>query len=127
MTNEAEQFGYADKKGRLQIPYGEYEFCFTDTFKTFAVVFHKDSGMIAIDKQRKILYNVYQYDNGPDYISEGLFRIVRNGKIGYADQNGDIIINPVYDDAYPFSEGKANVKLGEANFVIDKNGDRLKE
>lgn len=31
-------------------------------------------------------YRTFQYDNGDDYVSEGLYRIVdRKGHIGYAD------------------------------------------
>ena len=31
-------------------------------------------------------YAAFQYDNGDDYVSEGLYRIVdRKGRIGYAD------------------------------------------
>ncbi len=33
-------------------------------------------------------YATYQFDNGDDYVSEGLYRIVdRKGHIGYADVN----------------------------------------
>ena len=32
-------------------------------------------------------YAAFQYDNGDDYVSEGLYRIVdRKGRIGYADE-----------------------------------------
>ena len=34
-------------------------------------------------------YRAFQYDNGDDYVSEGLYRIVdRKGRIGYADETG---------------------------------------
>ena len=34
-------------------------------------------------------YAAFQYDNGDDYVSEGLYRIVdRKGRIGYADETG---------------------------------------
>ena len=34
-------------------------------------------------------YGVFQCDNGNDYVSEGLYRIVdKRGRIGYADESG---------------------------------------
>ena len=42
---------------------------------------------VIMDSKKKVLYEIFPYDNGPDYPSEGLFRIVQNGKIGYAHEN----------------------------------------
>ena len=78
--------GYADSSGNLKIPY-KYTMAYTDTLKTIAFVANKKDGLIAIDSTGKKLFNVFIYDNGPDYLSEGLFRIEnkRNGKIGFAE------------------------------------------
>lgn len=52
----------------------------------------------------------YQYDNGDDYFSEGLQRIVdKDGKIGFRDSIGKIVIAPRYAFAFPFKEGYAKV------------------
>lgn len=65
---------------------------------------------VILDSKKKTLYEVFLYDNGPDYPSEGLFRIVQNGKIGYADEKTfAIVISPRFDCAYPFENGKAKV------------------
>ena len=70
-------------------------FVFTDTFRTYAIVAGKNFVFVAIDRQQKVLYNVFPFDNGPDYASDGLFRILKNNKIGYADElTGKVIINP---------------------------------
>jgi WG containing repeat len=62
------------------------------------------------DHNKTPLYEVFLYDNGPDYPAEGLIRVVKNGKIGYADaQTYAIVIEPQYDCAYPFENGKAKV------------------
>ena len=54
-------------------------------------------------------YAAFQYDNGDDYVSEGLYRIVdRKGRIGYADETGKTVIRPRFAFGYPF-EGKAKV------------------
>ena len=71
------------------IPFGKYLICFTDKFDKFAIVSAPDKGIIGIDRKENILFNVYVFDNGPDYPSNGLFRIIKDGKIGYADMNGN--------------------------------------
>ena len=127
--------GYVNQKGDTVIPIGKYQYCFLDTVTTYAMVGDK-SGFYAIDQRENRLYEVYWYDNGPDYIKDGLFRIKRNGMIGYANANGEIVIEPQFDCANPFENGVARVtydcerqKVGEhikmksdSWFYIDKKG-----
>lgn len=55
-------------------------------------------------------YMAFQYDNGDDYPSEELYRIVdRKGRIGYADREGKTVIRPRFAFGYPFEEGRAKV------------------
>lgn len=102
---------YLDEAGQTAIPPGKYAMCLTDTFRTHAVVLlQSDHKWAVIDRQEKVLYEVFPYDNGPDYPSEGLFRIVQDGKIGYADAaTYAIVIKPQFDCAFPFENGKAKV------------------
>ena len=102
---------YHDGRGHTAIPAGKYAMCLTDTFHTHALVLlPRDSKWVVIDRQEKVLYEVFPYDNGPDYPSEGLFRIVQDGKIGYADEaTYAIVIEPQFDCAFPFENGKAKV------------------
>lgn len=58
-------------------------------------------------------------DNG----STSLFRVIRNGKWGYTDGNGIIIIKPQFDDAEDFSGDIARVKVGAKYGYIDKTGE----
>ena len=60
------------------------------------------------------------FDNGPDWIVDGLFRISRNGKIGYADKNGVIVIEPKFECAEQFENGVARVALN-CKLVKDKS------
>jgi len=63
-----------------------------------------------MDSQKTVLYDVFMYDNGPDYEAEGLIRVVKNGKIGYADaKTYALVIEPQFDCAFPFEGGKAKV------------------
>lgn len=103
-------YGYKNQMGKVVIAPGKYPIVFTDTFRTFAVVAINDKGMVAIDRQENILYKVFVFDNGPDYPSDGLFRITANDKIGFADAiTGQIAIAPQFSCAYPFENGFAEV------------------
>lgn len=59
------------------------------------------------DKKGNFLYKPFFYDNGADYFSEGVRRFVKNGKVGFVDRNGTVIINPEHDFASPFNYGYA--------------------
>lgn len=80
--------------------------------KISKVVFDTSKCFIALDSSGCRLFEIFPYDNGPDYPSEGCFRIVEENKIGFADLNGKVIINPNYDAALPFNEGLAAVCIG---------------
>jgi hypothetical protein len=52
------------------------------------------------------------FDNGPDYVVEGLARTVRNGKVGFVNTSLDVVVAPVWDFASPFRDGFAEVCMG---------------
>lgn len=131
-------FAFINKRNDTIIPAGIYYTTWTDTLKTFAIV-SKNSEMIGIDRNENLLYSVFTFDNGPDYIVEGLFRIIRDGKIGYANKYGEVVIPCQYDCAYYFENGKAKVSnncktikegdyyrwLSDDWYYIDKQGNRI--
>ena len=48
----------------------------------------------------------------PDYTSEGIYRITKDGKIGYVDSiTSKVLIEPKFDCAFPFENGKAKVSF----------------
>lgn len=103
-------YGFKNPKGDIVIPVGKYQRCFTDTFKSYAIVALPKLGMVAINRNQNVLYNVFMFDNGPDEPSEGIFRIESNKKIGYADAaTGAVVIRPQFDCAFPFEDGQAKV------------------
>ena len=132
--------GYVNMDGDTLIPIGKYQYCYTDTLKHFAIVLKKNGQLIAIDQSDRQLFEVFRFDNGPDYVKEGLFRIIKDGKIGYANQKGEVVIKPQFDCAFPFKNGQAKVSNnctsideGEHNrwesnewFFIDHNGKQIK-
>ena len=71
-------------------------------------------------------YAVYQYDNGDDYVCEGMYRIVgRDGKIGYYDaEHGRVAIAPRFAFGFPFEDGRARVTdEGELREVEGSGGE----
>lgn len=78
----------------------------------FAVFMIADtSGMFAIDVDEKILFEVYNRDVGvpyPDELIEDKIRIVDNDdRIGFANEFGQVVIEPQFEVATSFNKGKA--------------------
>jgi hypothetical protein len=63
------------------------------------------------------------YDNGPDYLAEGLARTQRNGKMGFVNVQLDEVVPPVWDFASPFHNGVAMVCTGCAAKPIPPDGE----
>jgi len=112
--------GFKDMKGDIVIP-AIFEHSFTDTFDhKIAFVLDKSQGFIAIDRSGKKVLTPFVYDNGPDYINEGLFRFVENKKMGFSDEDGKIIIPAKYEFVSYFEGGLACFGNG---FTLKKDGD----
>jgi hypothetical protein len=109
-TTGEELIGYKDKFGKIII-YAKYTHVYTDTFYSMAIVLKKWE-WVGIDRSEKVILKPFIFDNGPDYIEEGLFRFVENNKIGFADINGRKIIKAKYDFATPFENGLSEYTLG---------------
>lgn len=88
-------------------------------------------------------FPAFQFDNGKDYVRDGLYRIVDSqGKIGYADEDGTTVIAPRFAFGLPFENGRAKVtdtgkkvKVGEEHwrwesddwYYIDKTGRKINQ
>ena len=111
-----------------------------DTLSEYSMV--NEDGFFLIDRSGTKIYEIYPFDNGPDYVSEGLQRIIKDGKIGYGDPIlGKVIIQPIYSCAYPFENGRAKVSIDCTTIAdrehstweskkwvhIDKNGKKIIE
>ncbi len=111
--DDSGRFGYLNAKGDTMIPAGRYWPCYTDTFRAYAIVCSTSDGeFIGINKEEKVLYKVFGFDNGPDPVSEGRFRILKNGLIGFADERtGKVMIYPQYKCAFPYENGVSEVSF----------------
>lgn len=142
--------GYINKNSDTIYPMHKFESCYTDTFITYSFVYDKkldSNNSVAINRKGQIIFDAYLFDNWPedsnsDICKEGLFRIRKNGKIGFANKFGQIVIEPKFECAYPFANGKAKVAYNcetimddldcnsswesENWFYIDKKGNKIK-
>jgi len=110
-------WGYQDPvDGRVVIP---PSFSFALPFNahgTAFAVFPKspasNGGWFLIDGRGAPLLAPFIFDNVPDEFSEGLARFVKDGKMGFFDKSGKIVIPASYDFALPFENGAARVCRG---------------
>jgi hypothetical protein len=115
--NSIIQNSESDRIGMNQLDFG---FTVPDSSIIANVIYLKEKGFIAIDKDGNELFSIFPYDNGPDYISEGMFRIIENGLIGFASGEGDVVIRPVFKAVYPFHNGLAAFCVGCISITDDE-------
>ncbi|WP_205600163.1 MULTISPECIES: WG repeat-containing protein [Sphingobacterium] len=120
-TTGSEKYSYKNAKGVVIIPDDRYPIAYTDTIKTIGFVLKKGQGFWAINTKGEELFKVTDFDNGPDVVSDGLFRIENEkGLLGFADMNGNIVIPPKFKRVNPFSEGLAVVCV---DCIAEQNDD----
>lgn len=137
---EPDCFQFVNQAGEVVIPAGKYMRVDADTIFHFAWAITGDgSKWVAVNAKGEETFDAYLYDSGPDYVQEGLFRIVKYGLIGFANEKGEVVIEPQYKCAHYFEGGKAKVTYfcdlkdqGEAHsmeskswFYIDKKGNKV--
>lgn len=70
-------------------------------------IYEPHSCGVIYNRKGELLFAPFMFENGPEGYVEGLQRIVKNGKVGFANRNGDIVIQPKYDYAGMFNYGIA--------------------
>lgn len=99
------KWGYIDKEGRwIAKPQFDTAYNFSDGI---AVVVLRNRYMF-LTKEGKLSHN--QFDFAWDCVG-GMAKIKKDGKIGYVNTSGDIVVEPTYDDGSNFSEDLAAVKM----------------
>ena len=137
---------YVDNSGDTIIPFGKFAYYGTDTLTHYANVLESSNDstfarQVAIDRNQRILFDLVMFDNGPEPFNEGLTRVLRDGKMGYANKFGQVIIPCIYDYAKWFDKGVAEVTFNatlyldcdehgrvesDEWFTIDKKGQKVK-
>lgn len=129
-TKDTTYYFLLDKKGDtvFKLDPKKYFVCFSDTVKNFLVVAPRDrKGWWAIDLKENFLFQVYNTSPGepsPDELIDGKIRIVdKDGRIGFANEKGEITIKPQFEFATEFSNGKAIIGQGCKKVPWDKQQD----
>lgn len=73
-------YGYKTHKNVIKIP-AKFISTYSDKLCKMAIVLDSKEGWIGIDKKGTIILRPYIYDNGPDYVEEGLFRFTEGKKL----------------------------------------------
>ena len=104
------------------IPFGKFQYCDMDSGSYyFCVMIAADSinpwRYVAINPSQSILFDIILFDFSPDPFYNGLTIIERNGKMGYADKYGRVIIPCQYDYAKWFDNGVAEVTFDAKEYL----------
>lgn len=127
---DGEIYGYKDGTGAVVIPprFG-YAYEFGSGGIAAAVERPTTEGgtarFVFIDTSGTELAVAYVFDNGPDYFQEGFARIVADGKVGFLDRTGAIVIAPQFAGAMSFCRGQATVHDGTSAWEIDRAGQAI--
>jgi hypothetical protein len=109
--------GFINRVGKEVIPF-KFSSCYSFSNGLVKV---KDSkkGFIFINKQGEFVINA---DSLGAYFKSGLTHLRKNNKIGFVNETGKIIIEPIYDEATEFNQGFSIVKINEKYGIIDTRG-----
>ena len=115
-----EGYGFIDTKGNVVIPHQFRNV--TNPFKGgIATIITLDGKHGYVNREGKVFaQGVSKISFQPD--SEGFLKYDKDNKFGFIDTNGNVVIEPQFEDISEFSEGLAAVKLNNNWGYIDKSG-----
>jgi hypothetical protein len=95
--------------GKLFVSMQVFKLLQFDSYGLAAVLSAKKGWMYISRTGRVVITGVPGLDNWADTFHDGLVRVVRNKKYGFANRKGQIVISANYDGAMNFENGKAKV------------------
>ena len=114
------KYGFVDTTGSVIIPV-EYEFGANDYFKEKVICVTKNKLDGFINPKNEVVIPI-KYKEAFGF-SNGLAPVSIEGKWGYIDVTGKIIIPAIYDSPYAFNNaGVAIVRIGDKFGLISKSG-----
>lgn len=114
-------FYFLDKKGVVVIYLTGQD---VYPFKNGRAKFIDSYGVVRFINRKGETQGSVGYTNALDF-SEDLAAVQINGKWGYVDTSGKIIINPFYDLASSFQDGAAVVGVGKQYYLIKKDASKV--
>lgn len=118
-VKQKSKWGFVNRQNEIVIPLTfEAAYAFFDGIS----IVKKENLFGGIDKKNKVKIQFENEKSDFPFFSNGLCVFSKNGKHGYIDKNGNIVIPAKYEYAYPFINSIAYVEeAGKAGF-IDKKG-----
>jgi len=115
-----QKYGYVDPTGKLTIP---PQFSDAGEFSDGVALVHLPDGAKGlVDKQGKIVTLNFSFDKLEPF-ADGMAVVEVDGKYGYVDKQGTLIVKPQYDRAYPFDQGVAIVgRVDKLGLIADEYG-----
>jgi hypothetical protein len=92
-----------------------------DSYGLTPVLSAKEGWMYVSRTGRIVIIGVPRMDNGADSFHDGLVRVVRNKKYGFANRKGQIVISAHYDGAMNFEKGTAKVCIRCESKCVDRD------
>lgn len=125
-----ELYGYIDRSGQWVIePRWIFAYAFSEGLALVDLENGGDPdeyGFINTKGEYEIRFTTDQIKYTASYFSEGKVEfLAANGLWGYLDRKGNVVIDPVYLEAFPFSCGYAAVEDETGCYHIDQNGQPL--
>jgi hypothetical protein len=105
-------FGIKDARGKVLIKPQFQIVMGSGNISDALIAVYKNGNWYRMDRKGNLKFETVYLDNGPDYYQEGLTRFIKDRKIGFHDQSGQVIVQPAYDFAAPFKQGHALVCNG---------------
>ncbi|HEY4951618.1 MAG TPA: WG repeat-containing protein [Candidatus Acidoferrales bacterium] len=90
-----------------------------DSYGLAPVLSAKEGWMYVNRTGTVVIIGVPRMDNGADSFHDGLVRVVRNKKYGFANRKGQIVVPANYDGAMNFEKGEAKVCSGCESKCVD--------
>ena len=117
--------GMIDKTGSIVIK-PEYDFLgyFHDSIACFENHFGHSANIGYINKSGQIILNP-QYYEYIGRINSGMIIVEKDGKCGFVNKDGEMVIKPQYDYCSKFHEGYAAVEINNKWGIIDKSGNMV--
>lgn len=120
LIREGNKYGYMDKYGIKKVP---LQFDFGRDFnESVATVYEKDKGFYFIDSLGVNKFKQF-YERAGSFC-QGLAPVKKNGKWGFINQNGEVVIPYKFDKVAHFKRSVTKVKEGDLEYAINCKGEK---
>lgn len=123
--NDSPLYGIIDKTGQWLFE-PQFE-SVQDFHEGIAVARTRSSKYIYINTDGYIINRPWDEFDSANVFKEGVAAVKKNDKWGYIDNDGNFIIDPIYDECEDFENGFAIVRLNGRWGAIDKDGNWVVE